>query len=437
MFSLKTSWIKLCTVGTQTLPDNDPQKKTSIGVNQLSAYIILINATFGFLAYFMTHSSTLLAGVTTEILLAPIPIYLNYRRHRTAAALMLYLILCAATFFFCCLLDNLAEVDLMIVVLIASARFLFVTHRSRVYSYLLAGVVLVTVQFNHRFGFIDPIEVNRMVQQCLFWSAYLVVIFLVISIFNWYGGVNEFLRALATEENKIKDKFISNAAHEIKVSFQSMFAIINNLHRMAKIEDPDGLKTGIDDLMAACKNTDSVIENIFEYERHKAGKLPEPDNKWIDIRSLLQGIVNVYSAFADEKGVTIELQLSDKLPEEIPCDKMKLRQIVTNLLHNAIKFTNNDTTVTVEAGLWGQHLTIGVKDCGDGVDDDMKRRMFDPFVTKNPEGLGLGLYIVRELVTAFEGSIAVADNKDGGTSITVSLPLAELFIAQHAAVELQ
>jgi signal transduction histidine kinase len=91
----------------------------------------------------------------------------------------------------------------------------------------------------------------------------------------------------------------------------------------------------------------------------------------------------------------------------------------------------------VEVGLWGQHLTIAVKDQGDGIDENMKQRMFDPFVTKNPEGLGLGLYIVRQLISALHGSIEVADNDGGGTAITVSLPLAELAMHQQNALTLR
>lgn len=437
MFNLKTTLTQICTAGTQDLPDDSFQKKISISVNRLSLYIVAINSTIGVGAYFMTHSLGLLTGVCIEIMLTPIPVYLNYRKHYNKAALSLYLILSAATFFFCCLLGKFAEMDLMIVVLFGFARFIFTDRRTRRVAYIIAVFVLMAVQLNQWVVLIHPIAVGNIIRYFLFWSAYIVVLLLVVIIFDWYGGINDSLRESADRESKNKDRLIAKATHEIKASFQSIFAIIGILCKIEKREEFRGFKDAVHDLQAACKNTSGIIDNIFEYERYTAGRKPVLREQLVDIRRTLHTIVDIYRHITSEKNVLIGLTISDFIPFHIVCDEMKLRQIFTNLLHNAIKFTNNDTTVSVEVTLCRRQLTISVSDCGNGITDDIKERMFEPFVTQNPDGLGLGLYIVRELVAALKGSIEVFNNLAGGATVTVLWPLPGVEAYRSAAIAMQ
>ena len=442
----KVIWDRLRTLGTEDLAATDFQQKISIGVNQMALYIIGIDSTIGLSAYFfMTHSLVLLVGVLVEIGLAFIPLLLNYRRRHQAAGVALYIVLAAGTFFFCCLLGNLAEVDLMIVVLMGSTGFFVVGRRKQFICYSVAILVFIAVYINGKVGYIRQIEVNDAISRYfLFWSAFSVVVFLVITVFNWYRKNNDLLREQANryaaqiaeslkkeeEENKTKDKFIANATHEMKVSFRSIFAIIGILQR----DDPKELKTNIEDLRAACKYSNSIFDNIFEYERHKAGKKPQLLNQLIDVRIVISSIVEIYRYLADEKGVSIRWTVTEQVPRHILCDEFKFRQIVTNLLHNAIKFTNNGTAVKIDVTQLGDRLILSVKDWGDGIDDELRERIFEPFVTRNPEGLGLGLFIVRELVAAFEGSIEVVNNKVGGATFVVSLQLQETATERPTAV---
>lgn len=423
MINFKTIFTQLCTAGAQHLPDNSFQRKISLRVNELSLAIALLNATVGVVGFFMTHSMWLLWGVYIEIMLTAIPIYLNHLAHYNGASMALFLIISGTTFFFCCLLGRLAEVDLMIVVLIGSARFIFTNRRIQVIAYFVAILVLAAVRYNQAKAFIQPIEVGSTLKALLFWLAYLVVIFWVIALFNWYGQINDSLREWAERENKNKDKLIANATHEIKVSFKSVFAIISILYKIEKSYGLKGFTDAINDLRAACKTTTNLIDNVFEYERYQTGGKPVLIEQLVDTRLVLNTIVEVYKHLANEKKVNVEVSVSELLPYHIVCDEMRLRQIVTNLLHNAIKFTHNGTTIMIDVTVYERQMTISVSDCGDGIADDIRERMFEPLVTKNPHGLGLGLYIVRELVLAMNGRIRVANKPTGGAIVSVSWPL--------------
>lgn len=405
--------------GTRSLPDNSFQRKISMGVNRLSLYIVVINSTIGVAAYFLIHSLGLLLGVLVEIMLAALPLYLNHLRRYNLASFIFYLIISGATVYFCLELGPPAEVDLMLIVLIASGRFIFTSKRGHTAAYLIAGLVVVIVRLNSRLGLFRPIAIdNVMTRYFVSWSAYVVVAFLVISIFNWYGAINDHLRERAIRESRDKDKFVANATHEIKTSFQSVFATINLLFNIERRNDTGNLKEAIYYVHAACKNTAGIINNVFEYERHMAGFKPQPHYQLVDIRLVLQNIVGIYRHFANEKNVTIGFSVDPNLPYHIVCDDMKLRQIITNLLHNAIKFSSNASAVFIDVSLCQGQLIIAVRDGGDGIADGIRERMFEPFVTNNPNGLGLGLYIVRELVAAFGGTISATNNPGGGATVT-------------------
>ncbi|HLX67673.1 MAG TPA: ATP-binding protein, partial [Puia sp.] len=107
------------------------------------------------------------------------------------------------------------------------------------------------------------------------------------------------------------------------------------------------------------------------------------------------------------------------LPRHIITDDIKIRHIYTNLLHNAIKFSPNDSEITVSVKA-APDLIFRVQDCGEGIADPT--RIFEAFASTNPDGLGLGLYIVKEHVNALLGKIEVTSGKEG-TVFAVGIPL--------------
>ena len=317
MSLFKKMFHPLYIAGSQNLPKNSFQKKICLSVNALSICIALIGCAVSVFIYFMTHNPGLVALMVTAVLLTPLPIYLNYRGRYNEAALDLYLILPATAFFFSCLIGNMAALDLMIVVLVGSARIMFVHRRLQILGYVIAVLILVVVQMSPSVQLISPIPAGGRGQALVFWSMYLAVILLVIAIFDWYGYINDNIRESAEQESKDKDRFVAKATHEIKVSFRSVFTIIEVLYKTERKQDFGGFKDAVDDLRTACKNTSSIIDNIFEYERYKAGGKPKLRNQLVNIRETLQSIADIYSHSAHEKNVTVELDVSDLIPYHI------------------------------------------------------------------------------------------------------------------------
>jgi signal transduction histidine kinase len=443
MNKIKQIFHPIIYAGTETFPNFDPQYKRVIGINQMCLAVAFINLSIGVFSYFLTWNRSLLMGVLVEIALVAIPVILNHHRKWTLASMTLYIIIAAATFYFCCILGKLVEAQLTIVYLIGVAMFMFPGWPARILCILIGIAVLFGVEENFKHAFIRPLDAPDPVRYFMRYAAYGVVIFLVVFTFDlfWrngqglYSKLDEYAKKVKIHlqeeelENKIKDKFISNATHEMRVSFYSIFSILETLSKIDRatdMKDKKDLRGSIDDLKAACRYSKSIIDNILEYERFRAGLKNPVLAQLVDIRLLLRGIVDIYRYLADEKKVRIDWQVSEDLPYHIVCDEMKIRQIITNLLHNAIKFTHNETRVTILVVESDGCLVLAFRDEGDGIDPQDQGSIFEAFVTRNPDGLGLGLYIVREHVAMMQGKISAANRPEGGALFTVTLPLPEV-----------
>jgi signal transduction histidine kinase len=276
------------------------------------------------------------------------------------------------------------------------------------------------------------------------WGSYGVIIFLVILIFYLYArNNNRLLNRLKDysgqieinlekeeKENRMKTIFISNAYHEVRGSFFGVFVIIQILSEMESVEKLQDWKKLIYNLRSACENLKMVLNNILEYSKYSSGihdqVYPEP----INVRLLIRNLVDIGQYSASEKKVHINLHVSDDVPEFVDCDRLKITQIATNIISNAIKFTRKESAVFVRIEKENSYWKITVEDAGEGMNSEKLDRLFEqPFVTEksidqNREGVGLGLHITRQLVETLKGKITVSSRKGVGTSITVYIPLA-------------
>jgi signal transduction histidine kinase len=142
-----------------------------------------------------------------------------------------------------------------------------------------------------------------------------------------------------------------------------------------------------------------------------------------DARVLFGNTTEVYRYLAREKDVRITDVYSKSIPRHIIADDVKIRHIYTNILHNAIKFSPNDAEIVVTIRTTVNNLVFRIKDCGTGISEHV--RLYEAFSSTNPDGLGLGLYIVKELVHTLQGKITVKSDRSG-TSFTVVIPLREV-----------
>src|SRR6185369_484866 len=175
--------------------------------------------------------------------------------------------------------------------------------------------------------------------------------------------------------------------------------------------------------------------DILEMTRIEAGTL-SMEEKQFSLHKCVSVVVDIFIAEARRKGLALVLSVADDVPETVVGDQLQLRQVLTNLVGNAVKFTEQGKVeLKVEAlnaiPSGKREVTFTVTDTGIGIPDDKKSLIFRPFSQVNDShtrrygGTGLGLVISKEIVEQMEGTI-VFDCEDGiGCSFTVTIPFGE------------
>ena len=437
------------------LSEDDMQKKISVGVNLMSGWVILLTVTVGALFYFISHNVLILIGIMIETALLIGTILLNHVRQYHPASLSIYLTMSTATLYYSCILGRPVEAQLMVVYLIGVALFMFPGLATRIICIAVTVSLLVLLELNFRYQFIQSIKVDESTALFMRWSSYAVIISLVIFTFVLYSRNNKLLLdrlrkhaeevqlSLEKEEkaNEKKDIFISNAYHEIRASFFSIFSILNLFNKekhTANVCPSDELlpvapvsedlkikdwRRAVIHLRTACQISQNIMDNILEYEKYEIGTRNAVYNDLVDIRSLIDNIVDIYQYAADERKVRIMAEVSEDMEEYILCDKVKLNQVITNLLTNAVKYTRSETGIMIRVTRQNDHWRLSVEDQGEGIKEPNIDRIFEPFVTGSPTGIGLGLYITKKTVNLMKGEISVDSRPGQGTKFTISMPL--------------
>lgn len=228
--------------------------------------------------------------------------------------------------------------------------------------------------------------------------------------------------------NKVKSEFIANMSHELRTPLNSMigFSKIMAEHgqRPLKTAEIVEYSTLIRD---AASHLLSIINDILEMSKIQSGKY-RLDSREVQIDEVLMASASSLKIAASDAGVTLEQKIASRLPK-LQGDSVKLRQVFTNLISNAIKFSRKGGKVNVEATVGAdKSIEIVVRDTGIGMTADEVIIALTPFGqvdgsrSRLREGTGLGLPIAKALCELHGGKLDVRSVKDNGTSVVVTLP---------------
>lgn len=258
----------------------------------------------------------------------------------------------------------------------------------------------------------------------------------------------EAARVLAERSNEAKSEFLANMSHEIRTPITAVLGM-NEMILRDSLQARDDLPDDREDIRnifseicnysgnidSAGKNLLSIINDILDFSKIEAGKFEIVDNDY-QLSSVLNDVSNMIVFKARGKGLEYDVNVDEGIPDVLRGDEVRVRQIVTNLLNNAVKYTNNGkVTLSVsekpEEGVPEDDRTsliISVKDTGIGIKEEDRERLFGKFermdVEKNSsiEGTGLGLAITESLVGMMGGNIDVQSTYGKGSEFTVVIP---------------
>jgi PAS domain S-box-containing protein len=233
----------------------------------------------------------------------------------------------------------------------------------------------------------------------------------------------------AERASEAKSAFLANMSHEIRTPFN---AILGFTSLMLQDELPDGIREQLSIVHDSARQLLDLLNAILDFSRVEAGHV-ELRRQPVEIRGLLGGVADLFRAQAAGKGLEIRVDVAGDLPQSLLGDAMSLRQVLINLVGNALKFTEEGSVVLSAERACGTDgapaIVLAVTDTGVGIDPDGIAGLFAAFVqgdvsdTRRHGGTGLGLSIARQLVEIMGGRITATSEPGRGSEFRCTLPL--------------
>lgn len=240
--------------------------------------------------------------------------------------------------------------------------------------------------------------------------------------------VDKIAQEAAVQANKAKSMFLANMSHEIRTPMNAIIGFSDLLY--ASLQDPKK-RSQIEAIRSSGKNLLRLINDILDLSKIEAGKMAI-QNECVNIHDITNEVKTIFVHTTNEKGLQLIIDKAGNIPSALLLDETRIRQILFNLIGNAIKFTDKgEVILSLTKKIRGPNkidLIIKVKDTGIGIPDDQQHLIFDAFTQQEGQhamqygGTGLGLTITKRLVEMMGGKIELNSEFGKGSTFTVTLP---------------
>lgn len=263
-----------------------------------------------------------------------------------------------------------------------------------------------------------------------------IIFILIISLLNnkkQQNLNNNLLEAekKAVRANQAKSEFLANMSHELRTPLNAIIGI--NTLLADSLDDKKASEEYVEKIDTSSKILLSIINDVLDMSAIESGKLELACSEF-NVKELIYSVANIYYTQCKEKGIKLDIILDSITRETLIGDNYRIRQILLNLLSNALKFTDAGGNIRIE--VWEKplldditELTIAVKDTGCGFTEAVKDRLFKKFEQANAStvriygGSGLGLSITKSLLDMMDGTIDVESEVGVGSSFEVKIAL--------------
>lgn len=228
--------------------------------------------------------------------------------------------------------------------------------------------------------------------------------------------------------NKYKSQFLANISHELRTPLNSIMILTKLLQEGDRGDLNELQREFVDIIHRSGADLLNLINDILDLSKIEAGKIDFVFED-VSVDSLVHNMTQTFSIVADEKNISFETKIEKGVPEHIYTDRLRIEQVVKNLLSNAFKFTNKNGQVRLNIGLQNGRMAISVADNGIGILPEKQQLIFEAFeqadgsASREFGGTGLGLSISQEIVNRLQGKIELESAVGKGSIFTVLLPV--------------
>lgn len=291
--------------------------------------------------------------------------------------------------------------------------------------FFIDGLLTRTVQDYHRFQ--DLLSQSRDQQQRL--SMALNDLEHANRQLSLLYDKNIALRKTAEEATEAKSNYIAKVSHEIRTPLNMILGVTESI-----IENQDAYENDlpldlVDDIKVIRRNSEhllSLVNDVLDITRAEASRMILR-KEWVNMAQEIEKSIEIVRPLAMKKRIALEF-MNNLHPPQIYCDRTRIRQVILNLLSNAVRYTNQGK-VSVHIGVDRNWLTVAVRDTGPGIENDDLEKIFEPFyrgiasAKEGTIGTGLGLSVCRQLVDLHGGKIWLESQPGKGSSFFFHLPV--------------
>jgi signal transduction histidine kinase/CheY-like chemotaxis protein len=237
-------------------------------------------------------------------------------------------------------------------------------------------------------------------------------------------------KGIAEKANEMKSMFLTNMSHEIRTPLGAIIGFLDLLS--SHVQNNPEAESYLERLTRNSTQLSSLVDELLDLSKIEANKL-DLELHSVDLKTLMNDVVATVGVSGRAKGIVIKVDMAADLPKKIESDSMRLRQVLLNLVGNAVKFTDRGTVsveVSIQKSTPHHQLTFRISDTGIGLTKDQQSKLFTPFtqadgsISRRFGGTGLGLALSQDLAKLLGGSIVLENSEEGvGTTFAFKIPV--------------
>ena len=232
-------------------------------------------------------------------------------------------------------------------------------------------------------------------------------------------------KEFAEQASLSKSNFLANMSHEIRTPMNGLLGFVDRLKKTE--EDPQRIKQ-FEIIRSSGETLMNIINDILDFSKIESGKM-EIEYSPLPLRKFFEEVPQIFQQIASAKNINILNAINENIPESILGDKTRLKQVVFNLMSNALKFTHDGGNVTLQAYYKEKLLHVAVIDTGIGIAKENQKKIFEAFsqedasITRKFGGTGLGLSISLRLINLMGGEIKLESEVGKGSKFYFDIPV--------------